>query len=262
MDARETAQLWEGNAATWTMLARMGCDIYRNHLNTPAFLAMLPDVAGLEGLDVGCGEGYNTRQVAALGARMTALDVAPTFLREAAESEIEEPLGIRYVHASGLELPFRAEAFDFVMATMSLMDMPEQDQALREAHRVLKPGGFLQFSILHPCFSTPLFQSVRDENGEKIGVICGDYFAEEQGFVEEWIFGETPAEMRADLPKFRVPRFDRTLSWWLNTLLDAGFALERFLEPTADEETLRKCPHLADTKIVAYFLHVRCRKPM
>ena len=53
----------------------------------------------------------------------------------------------------------------------------------------------------------------------------------------------------------------QSLNRVLKQLLDAGFVLERFVEPTADEETLQRCPHLADTRIVAYFLHIRCRKP-
>jgi hypothetical protein len=56
MDDREVGKLWEGNAEAWTHLSRAGYDVYRDRLNTPAFLAMLPDVAGLGGLDVGCGE--------------------------------------------------------------------------------------------------------------------------------------------------------------------------------------------------------------
>ena len=40
---------------------RAGYDHYRDGLNTPAFLAMLPETRGLSGLDIGCGEGHNTR---------------------------------------------------------------------------------------------------------------------------------------------------------------------------------------------------------
>ena len=45
-------------------LARAGYDVYRDHLNTPAFFQMLPDVTNLRGLELGCGEGYNTRLLA------------------------------------------------------------------------------------------------------------------------------------------------------------------------------------------------------
>ena len=48
VDAASSAAYWEGNAETWTRHARAGYDVYRDALNTPAFLAMLPDVAGLD----------------------------------------------------------------------------------------------------------------------------------------------------------------------------------------------------------------------
>lgn len=261
MDDREVGKMWEGNAEAWTRLARMGYDIYRDFVNTPAFLAMLPEVRGLRGLDLGCGEGHNTRLLAQRGAKMTGVDVAPTFIQHACATEEQEPLGIAYYAASATALPFADAAFDFVTAFMSLMDMADSESAVAEAHRALKPRGFFQFSIIHPCFNTPRFKSVRDEHGNKVAVECGDYFSPADGKVEEWLFSAAPAEAKQGLPKFRVPRFFRTLSGWLNLLLDKGFLLERFEEPFANDDAVRRCPHVADTRIVAYFLHVRCRKP-
>jgi len=260
LDDREVGKLWDENADAWTKLARMGCDIYRDFLNTPAFLKMLPDVSGLRGLDVGCGEGHNTRLVARRGAEMTGVDIAPTFVRHAQDKEDEETLGITYLAAGGADMPFDDKSFDFVVAFMSLMDIAGQETAVREVHRVLRPGGFFQFSIIHPCFNTPRFKPVRDESGERVAVECGDYFDQPLGRIEEWIFGAAPEELKRDLPKFRVPRFFRTLSSWLNMLLDAGFVLERIEEPYADDEAVRQCPHIADTRIVSYFLHMRWRK--
>jgi hypothetical protein len=46
----------------------------------------------------------------------------------------------------------------------------------------------------------------------------------------------------------------------MNALVDAGFQLEKMQEPTASEETVRHCPDMDDTRLVPYFLHVRCRK--
>ena len=261
MDDRDVGKLWDSNADAWTLLSRRGCDIYRDHLNTPAFLEMLPDVSGLRGLDIGCGEGHNTRLVAGRGARMTAVDIAPRFIRHAQEKESDEPLGIAYLAASGGALPFADESFDFAVAFMSLMDMAAQDAAVGEAHRVLRPGGFLQFSITHPCFHTPRFKTVRDESGNRVAVECGDYFDQQPGRIEEWIFTGAPEDLKRTLPKFRVPRFFRTLSSWVNLLIDSGFLLERLGEPYADDETVRRCPQLAGTRVAAYYLHLRCRKP-
>lgn len=262
MDHKEVGRMWDENAGVWTELARKGCDVYRDFLNAPAFMAMLPEIKGLRGLDIGCGEGYNTRLAAARGARMAAIDVSEMFVRLAREEEERRPLGIDYMHASAVELPFADEAFDFEVATMSLMDIPEHEKVLSEAFRVLRPGGFLQFSICHPCFSTPRWQWVTDEAGERVGVVCGDYFEPEQGRIEEWIFGAASEEERAGKRRFRVPRFFRTLSSWLNLIIDSGFVPERFEEPFADEATARECPDVADTRHVAFFLIIRCRKPL
>ena len=112
MKRTEVAQYWEANAETWTRHARAGYDIYRDGLNTPAFLDMLPRVHGLSGLDIGCGEGSNTRELVRLGARMHAIDVAPTFIRHAREAENAEPLGIAHLVADATDLPFASDAFD------------------------------------------------------------------------------------------------------------------------------------------------------
>lgn len=52
MDHEEVGRYWDENAEVWTELVRAGYDHYRDGLNTPAFLDMLPDVNGLSGLDV------------------------------------------------------------------------------------------------------------------------------------------------------------------------------------------------------------------
>jgi ubiquinone/menaquinone biosynthesis C-methylase UbiE len=169
MDHREVGRLWNENAEAWTKLTRMGYDVYRDYINTPAFLKMLPVVTGLNGLDIGCGEGHNTRMVARRGATMTAIDISDTFIAHARAKEADEPLGIDYLQASAAELPFPDASFDFAMATMSFMDVPEHEKVVAEAFRILKPGGFLQFSISHPCFMTPRWKWVIDESGAKGG---------------------------------------------------------------------------------------------
>lgn len=260
MDHREAGRYWESNAGVWTQLARQGWDVYRDAINTPAFLELLPEIQGKRGLDVGCGEGHNTRVLAERGAQMCAVDIAPTFIRFAQQSECERPRGIRYAVASALELPFVSVQFDFITAFMSLMDVPGHAALLTELSRVLRPGGFLQFSILHPCFFPPHRRLVRGDDGEPYAVEVGRYFDRIDGEIERWLFSGAPAEAKADLRPFEIPMFHRTLAEWLNAIVDAGFVLERVTEPRADEETAKRVPKVADTRIVSYFLHARCRK--
>lgn len=261
MDHTEVGRYWNENAEAWTKLARAGYDVYRDHLNTPAFLTLLPDVNGLAGLDIGCGEGHNTRLLAERGARMTAVDIARDFIGYARRSEDEAPLGIEYQVASAVDLPFPDEAFDFASATMSLMDIPEIERVLAEAFRVLKPAGFLQFSITHPCFDTPHRRNLRDASGKTYAIEVGDYFRHLDGEISEWTFGAAPSEIRLATRKFKVPRFTRTVSEWMNLVIDSGFRIERVGEPRPDDDDVRSHPDLQDAQVVAYFLHIRARKP-
>jgi SAM-dependent methyltransferase len=95
----ELARYRESNARAWSLLARQGYDVYRDHLNTPAFLDFLPDIEGLHGLDIGCRDGHNTRQLSRRGATVTAIDIAPTFIHFAkgneryGPGEVESPVG-------------------------------------------------------------------------------------------------------------------------------------------------------------------------
>ena len=261
MNHRTVGEYWNNNAEAWTKLARAGYDVYRDRLNTPAFLELLPPVTGLQGLDLGCGEGYNTRLLAKRGARMTAIDIAAVFIKHAQAEETRVPLGIAYREASAVELPFAGDTFDFATAFMSFMDIPETDRVLAEAFRVLRPGGFLQFSILHPCFNPPHRRVCRDEDRIAYALELGDYFVDARGRIDEWYFGGAPETTRSQVPTFKVPRFHRPLSEWLNLLIEAGFTVERTAEPCPTDEAVRAHPRLREAQVAAYFLHIRGRKP-
>jgi ubiquinone/menaquinone biosynthesis C-methylase UbiE len=260
MNHQEVGKYWNENAQTWTILARAGYDMYRDHLNTPAFFEILPDVQGLKGLDIGCGEGHNTRLLARRSAQVSAIDISEVFIEQAKEEEARKPLHIDYQIVSAVDLPFADNTFDFATAFMSFMDIPETGKVLSESYRVLKTGGFLQFSIAHPCFDTPHRKNLRDTQGKTYAAEVGDYFTNQHGNISEWSFSSLPQSMR-NLPKFRIPRFTRTLSQWLNGLIQAGFIIEYLHEPRPSDEVVKQYPSLQDSQIVAYFLHIRCRKP-
>ena len=261
MKRAEVAQYWEANAETWTRHARAGYDIYRDGLNTPAFLNILPPVSGLFGLDLGCGEGSNTRELARLGARMLAIDVAPTFIRHALAAERAEPLGIAYLVADATDLPFASGSFDFVTAFMSMMDMADQDRALCEAARVLRPGGFLQFSMLHPCFMPPHRRVLREADGTTRAIEVAGYFESTDGRIDRFWFESVPKEERERVPPFQTPRFHRTLSGWVTIIRDAGLVIEAFGEPRVSVEMAKVEPALEDTLVAPLFLHIRALKP-
>ena len=80
-----------------------GYNIYAEHINTPALLELLPDIRGLDGVDIGCGEGAHSRLLAPRCASIVSLDIAPTFLRYAREAAP----AIACVQASGAAVSVR-----------------------------------------------------------------------------------------------------------------------------------------------------------
>src|SRR5260370_21757143 len=142
-----------------------------------------------------------------------------------------------------------------------MMVAPKPVRVLAEAYRVVTPRGFLQFSIAHPCFDTPHRRNLRDADHRTYAIEVGKYFQGSEGKVDEWLFKAAPWQAKQGLRKFKIPRFRRTLSYWLNLLLETGFQLERIEEPRPSDETVAACPDLQDAQVVSYFLHMRARKP-
>jgi SAM-dependent methyltransferase len=115
--------------------------------------------AGTDLLDVGCGSGLALSLAAERGARVSGIDIAPSLLavarRRVPDGDLRE---------GGLdELPFADEAFDVVVAINALQFAFDPAAALREVHRVLRPGGRLalgQFAAPERCESTALHHAM------------------------------------------------------------------------------------------------------
>jgi ubiquinone/menaquinone biosynthesis C-methylase UbiE len=107
-----------------------------------AFLAFAGIAPGVRVLDVGCGTGVVTRDLAArVGPRghVVGMDPSRAFLREA-RRRTRAP-GVRFRPGDGTDLPFRDGAFDVAVAVTVLLHVPSSDRVLAEMRRVVRPGG-------------------------------------------------------------------------------------------------------------------------
>jgi SAM-dependent methyltransferase len=160
---------WERNAANWAAWARKpDFDSYWSY--APIFFKLVPP-PGERTLEVGCGEGRVSRDLAARGHHVTAVDTSPTLIQLAHYADAS----IGYARCDAAALPFEDETFDLVVFYNSLMDFDDMEGSVAEAGRVLRPGGVFCASVTHPLQDAGKFAS---HSGDAPFIIEGSYLGE------------------------------------------------------------------------------------
>jgi ubiquinone/menaquinone biosynthesis C-methylase UbiE len=192
--------------------SRIDTKPHNAYYERPATLSLLPEVKGKRVLDAGCGPGVYTEWLADRGAKVVALDVSPKMV-ELAKKRVGTKATVLQADISQPLHFFQDGAFDIVLSALVLDYIGDWASVFREFFRVLDRPGYLIFSISHPFADFLLYNP---EN----------YFQTE---LVEW-------EWRGFGIPVRVPAYRRPLSAALNPLLEAGFVLERILEPIPTEQ--------------------------
>ena len=176
---------------------------YNAHYDRPAVLGLLGDVTGLEVLDAGCGVGFYAAELLARGAAsVDGFDASESMIERARR---RVPAATFTVAALGEPLPYAEEAFDAVVCALVIHHVDDRPAAYREIRRVLRPEARFVLSTVHPV-------------GDWLR-LGGSYFLDTGVVEEEW-------------SSFGRVRFHRqTLTQVVDELADAGFVIERLLEP-------------------------------
>lgn len=94
-------------------------------------------------LDVGTGTGFLALLAAELGHQCTGIDISKEMLEIAQKKarKLKNPSGVSFKYGDAEKLPFPDSSFDIVVNRHLLWTLPDPEQALKEWHRVLIPGG-------------------------------------------------------------------------------------------------------------------------
>ncbi|HYV95085.1 MAG TPA: methyltransferase domain-containing protein [Chitinophagales bacterium] len=109
-------------------------------------LNSIGEIKGMKLLDVACGPGYVSDAALHKGAHPTGIDFSKEMISIAKKKYPE----VEFIVGDAQSLPFTIESFDCVAMNFGLLHLPDPDQALREANRVLKNEGRFGFTVWAP----------------------------------------------------------------------------------------------------------------
>jgi SAM-dependent methyltransferase len=223
--AERNRDVWNEDAPNWVEKGRQswasetpwwgGWEIPESELN------ILPDVSGLDVVDLGCGTGYWCAWFERLGARPVGVDLSEAQLATARELQQEHGLDFPLIHASAEEPPLPDESFDIVFSEYGAAIWCDPYAWIPQAHRLLRPGGRLIF-LGHSIFVSVCAPLSEEPVGERL---------------ERPLRGLERIDWPGEGTDFHQPHGER-----LALLRDAGFELEALHElyaPDGDAEEVR-----------------------
>lgn len=208
---------WGSVAGSWHKGLEERADSYHASVVAPNLLRVLKPVSGMRVIDIGCGDGFVTREIAAMGATVVGTDISKEMvaLAQKAASPNEQ-----YVTASAEKLSFAKDAtFDAATIVLALQNIEHLDQALAEAARVLRTGGRLLIVLNHPAFRIPKKTAWGWDDDAKV------QYRRLDGYMSE-------ARVAIDMEPGKGGRgkttlsFHRPLQVYVKALAKAGFAID------------------------------------
>lgn len=131
----KAAAMWSGGGADYDRIS-LGISSALDHA-----VARLAPAEGMNVLDIATGTGFTARLAARRGARVTGVDIAEGLLDAARAKAKAEGLQIDWRLGDAERLPFDDNSFDGAISTFGIMFATDQEAALSELARVVRPGG-------------------------------------------------------------------------------------------------------------------------
>lgn len=206
---------------------------------------LLPQFKDKRVLDLGCGFGWHCQYAMEHGARsVTGVDLSENMLQIAKEKTDER---INYLRMPIEDISFDNNSFDAVISSLAFHYIENFQPVAEKIASYLVPGGDFVFSAEHPVFTSYGSQDwYYDEDGNILHFPVDRYFSE--GVRTTAFLGE------------KVIKYHRTLTTYLNILLQAGFEIAGFAEPQPPEHLLKTVKGMSDELRRPMMLIIKTRK--
>ena len=211
----------------------------------PSLRALLPDMRGLQVVDLGCGFGWFCRFARERGAeRVLGLDISENMLARAHAMTADPAISYRRADLESLDLP--EDLFDLAFSSLALHYVADLEGLLANLRRALRPGGTFVLSMEHPIFTAPTKPGWIDgPDGNRVWPL--DRYLVEGPRRVEWLGAA-------------IEKHHRTMGTILNLLLAGGFTITHVEDWRLTAAQVLQWPNLADELHRPMFLLVRARR--
>lgn len=218
-----------------------------NLFEIPALFSMMPNLNEKKVLDLGCGFGEHCKRFVDCGAsKVIGIDISKKMLEVAREENCSSK--ITYINMPIEDIADLNDKFDVVVSSLAFHYIEDFAGVVRIVCKKLHKNGIFIFSQENPlstCHSSGN-RWTRDEKGNKLYLNLENYGIE----------GERESTWFID----NVKKYHRTFSTIVNTLVDAGFIIEKMIEPLPTDEILIKHPEYKDLYHKPDFLLIKVSK--
>lgn len=207
-----------GRVASWYDRVVENEGSYQKTLILPNLLRLVEAKKGEVILDLACGQGFFAREFAKLGAKVIGVDISPELIDIAKKDK-----SVEYHVSPAHNLSFLQTGFvDKVLIVLSLQNIENVNEVIREASRVLKPKGKLFVVLNHPAFRIPKESSWGWDDTKKIQYRRLDSYLSE---------AKEAIQMRpGDKPWEKTISFHRPLQYYFKLLTKNSLLISRLEE--------------------------------
>ncbi len=210
---------------------------FNAYYERPATTSLIPDVNGKTVLDAGCAAGWYTKWLLDRGASVIAVDFSSNMIEMTKRRVGNKAKIIRADLNDPLDF-ISDESLDVIVSSLVLHYIKDWSLVMSEFYRVLKSNGILVFSVHHPFMDFTVFK----RENYFLTELLDDYWNTNKG-------------------KVKVQFYRRPLSEIINPVINAGFIIDKILEPMPAEHIKIQDPNsYGKLTRKPQFLFIRAKK--
>jgi ubiquinone/menaquinone biosynthesis C-methylase UbiE len=240
----DTVSEWNKNAEARHMQISSKTDISYHRILIPTIMRLIGDITNKRVIDVGCGSGYLTAKLAGKSSYALGVDPSEEMIK-IAEREYGNFPQVKFFNKSieDFSKHYSDVPFDVAVSNMSLITIPNLDEALKAISSVLLTKGILAINITHPCFYNQYrkYESARTFQYHIPHAQKGSFIISNDS---------------RGLPS-STTHFHRPLQEYFRSLRAASFTVDELVEPHPTPEVEKLYPKPWK---LPHFLSLRCIK--